>query len=185
MTHSKILESSRTALMVIDIQEGFRHAIPDFAVVASRASMAVRGFQILGLPVIVTEQYPKGLGQTAEEIRLVLPDDHEPVEKTAFSSCGAASVLSTLKKGAIEQVVICGLETHVCVNQTAHDLMDRGFEVHILTDTVCSRFDHDKAAGLAKMQMNGVIPSSIEMALFELMRDARHEQFKEVQALIK
>jgi nicotinamidase-related amidase len=185
MAHPKILESGRTALIVIDIQEGFRHAIPDFAVVASRASMAVRGFQILGLPVIVTEQYPKGLGQTAEEIRLVLPDEYEPVEKTAFSSSGAASVLSSLEEGSINQVVLCGLETHVCVNQTAHDLIDRGYEVHLLNDAVCSRFDHDKAAGLAKMQMNGVIPSSIEMALFELMRDARHEQFKEVQALIK
>ena len=185
MTHANILEASKTALIVVDIQEGFRHAIPDFAVVASRASMAVRGFQILGVPILVTEQYPKGLGPTAEEIRLVLPDDFEPIEKTAFSSCGAEQLTASLEERAVKQVVLCGLETHVCVNQTAHDLLERGYDVHVLTDTVCSRFDHDKAAGLAKMRMSGVVPSSIEMAFFELMSDSKHEHFKEIQSLIK
>ena len=106
-------------------------------------------------------------------------------EKTAFSSCGAAPFVTKLEKLGIKRVVLCGLETHVCVNQTAHDLLDKGFQVHILTDCVCSRFEHDKLAGLAKMQTSGVIPSSIEMAFFELMRDSRHEHFKEIQALIK
>ena len=185
MPHSKILDANTAALVVVDIQEGFRNAIPDFALIASRASTVVRGFQILNVQVIVTEQYPKGLGHTAEEIHLVLPDDFEVFEKTAFSSCGAEPFLAKLQEFGVKQVVLCGLETHVCVNQTAHDLLERGFDVHILTDCVCSRFEHDKTAGLAKMQMSGVVPSSIEMALFELMRDARHEQFKEIQALIK
>jgi nicotinamidase-related amidase len=114
-----------------------------------------------------------------------LPDGFEVFEKTAFSSCGSAAFLDRLKSLGIEQVLLCGLETHVCVNQTAHDLLDNGFQVHLLTDVVCSRFEVNKAAGLAKMQMSGVIPSSIEMALFELMRDARHEQFKAIQSLIK
>ena len=185
MPHPNILDSRQTALIVVDIQEGFRNAIPDFAVVASRASMAVRGFQILGIPVIVTEQYPKGLGPTAEEIHFTLPDGFEAIEKTAFSSCGAEAFVARLEEAEIKQVVLCGLETHICVNQTAHDLLSRDFQVHILTDCVCSRFEHDKVAGLAKMQSSGVISSSIEMALFELMSDARHEKFKEIQNLIK
>ena len=185
MSHSKILDKNKTALVVVDIQEAFRNAIPDFAVTASRASMAVRGFQILGVPVIVTEQYPKGLGRTAEEILLVLPDGFEVFEKTAFSSCGADAFIEKLSAIGAEQIILCGLETHVCVNQTAHDLLDQGFQVHLLTDCVCSRFEHDKIAGIAKMQSSGVVPSSIEMALFELMRDAKHEQFKEIQSLIK
>ena len=185
MPHPNLLDSGKTALVVVDIQEGFRNAIPDFALVASRASTVVRGFQILGVPVIVTEQYPKGLGRTAEEILFVLPDDFEVYEKTAFSSCGAKPIVAKLEALGIKQVVLCGLETHVCVNQTAHDLLDRGFQVHVLTDCVCSRFEHDRIAGLAKMQMSGVVPSSIEMAFFELMRDAKNEHFKEIQALIK
>lgn len=185
MAHPKILDLKTAALVVVDIQEGFRNAIPDFALVASRASTAVRGFQILGVPVIVTEQYPKGLGPTAEEIHFVLPDDFEVFEKTAFSSCGAEPFVAKLEELGIEQVVLCGLETHVCVNQTAHDLLERGFQVHILMDSVCSRFEHDKLAGLAKMQSSGVVPSSIEMAFFELMRDAKNEHFKEIQALVK
>ena len=185
MSHLHILNRNKTALVVVDIQEGFRNAIPDFEDTASRASMAVRGFQILGLPVLVTEQYPKGLGRTAKEILLALPDDFKAFEKTAFSSCGADMFVETLRDSGAEQIVLCGLETHVCVNQTAHDLLDRGFQVHLLTDCVCSRFEHDKLAGLAKMQSSGVVPSSIEMAFFELMRDAKHEQFKKIQDLIR
>lgn len=185
MPHRNILDKDRTALAVIDIQEGFRSAIPDFETIAVRASTAVQGFQLLGLPVLVTEQYPKGLGPTAEEIRLVLPDGYEVFEKTAFSSCGASPFVDKLNELGVKQVVICGMETHVCVNQTAHDLLDRGFEVHILCDCVSSRFEYNRLAGLAKMTRSGAIESSIEMALFELMRDAKHEQFKSVQALIK
>jgi len=185
MTHPKILDRTTTALVVVDIQEAFRSAIPDFTVVASRASTAVRGFQILGVPVLVTEQYPKGLGKTAEEIQLVLNDDCQTFEKTAFSSCGAGEFVTYLEQLKARQVVLCGLETHVCVNQTAHDLLDRGFDVHLLTDAVCSRFEHDKQAGLAKMRASGVVPSSIEMALFELMKDSKSSEFKEIQNLIK
>jgi nicotinamidase-related amidase len=89
------------------------------------------------------------------------------------------------KGGGITQVVVCGLETHICVNQTAHDLLDLGFDVHLLTDCVASRFEHDKLAGLEKMKASGVIMSSIEMALFELLRDSSHDKFKEIQQLIK
>lgn len=185
MRHANILDSKTAALVVIDIQEAFRSVIPDFAQVASRAATAVRGFQILDVPVIVTEQYPKGLGPTADEILWVLPEDFEVFKKTAFSSCGAGPFAEALDMLGLRQIVLCGLETHVCVNQTAHDLLDRGFQVHILIDCVCSRSEVNKIAGLEKMQASGVIASSMEMALFELMGDAKHEKFKEIQALIK
>lgn len=183
--HPRVLDSTKAALVVIDIQEAFRGAINDFSIIASRASMAVRGFQVLGLPVFVTEQYPKGLGRTAEEVLFSLPPEFEFIEKTAFSSCGASGFLEKLKAANIKQVVLCGLETHICVNQTAHDLLAAGYDVHLLTDCVSSRYDHDKQAGLAKMRESGVISSSIEMALFELLRDARTEHFKEIQNLVK
>ncbi|CAN5628298.1 hydrolase [soil metagenome] len=185
MTHLNILRPDKAALVVVDIQEAFRHVIPDFTEVAAKVLTAIWGFQALDMPVLITEQYPKGLGRTAEEILFALPEGFEIFEKTAFSSCGAGAFASKLDELGISQVVLCGFETHVCVNQTAHDLIDRGFQVHLLTECVRSRFEHDRLAGLAKMQMSGVVPSSVEMALFELMRDAKHEKFKEIQALIK
>ena len=185
MPHPKVLDKDKTALVVVDLQEAFRFPINDFAEIASRTSIVVRGFQILNLPIIVTEQYPKGLGRTAEEILFSLPQDFEFIEKTAFSSCGASSFMEKLRETGAKQIVLCGLETHVCINQTAHDLLNEGFEVHLLTDCVSSRFELDKATALRKMQMNGVVPSCVEMALFELMKDAKHEQFKEIQELIK
>lgn len=185
MPHPKLLDPSNSALVVIDVQEAFRNVIREFANVVPRISTAVRGFQILGVPVIVTEQYPKGLGPTAEEILMSLPDDFERVEKNTFSSCGSESFQKQLEAFDVSQIVLCGVETHVCVSQTAHDLLDIGFEVHLLTDCVASRFDHDREAGLSKMYASGADPSSVEMALFELMRDSKHEKFKEIQALIK
>ena len=152
---------------------------------ASRASRAVGGSQALDVPVIVTEQYPKGLGHTAKEIANVFDDDFEVIEKTAFSSCGAERFVAKLRELGTKQVVLCGLETHICVSQTAHDLLERGFQVHLLIDCVGSRFEHDKKAAIGKMKASGVIPSSVEMALFELMGDAKHAKFKEIQALIK
>ena len=185
MSHPRILDKDKTALVVVDLQEAFRSAIPEFDLIVSRASIAVRGFQILNLPIIITEQYPKGLGRTAEEILFSLPKDFEFVEKTAFSSCGASPFQEKLRAADVSQVVLCGVETHVCVNQTAHDLLTEAFEVHILNDCVGSRFSQDKETAISKMKMNGVVPSCVEMALFELMRDAKHEQFKEIQQLIK
>lgn len=185
MPHQSLLDPERTALAVIDIQEAFRSVIPDFETLAVRASVAVQGFQILGLPVLVTEQYPAGLGPTAEEIRMVLPPGFETYEKTAFSSCGSSAFVDRLSELDVRQVVVCGLETHICVNQTVHDLIYRGFQVHLLCDCVSSRFEYNRLAGLAKMARSGAIESSIEMALFELMRDSKHGQFKEIQSLIK
>ncbi len=184
MPHPNILDVQESALVVIDVQEAFRAVIPDFETVARRIAIAVRGFQVLGCPVLVTEQYPTRLGRTADEIRATL-GEIVPYEKTAFSSCGSSLFVDRLTELAVRQVVICGLETHICVSQTAHDLIDRGFQVHVLGDCVCSRFEYNRLTGLAKMQRAGAIESSVELALFELMRDAKHEQFKAIQALIK
>lgn len=185
MMHPSILDRNRTTLVVVDLQEAFRNAIPNYENLVSRAKIAVRGFQILDLPIIITEQYPKGLGRTSSELLEIIPEDFDFVEKTAFSSCGAKSFLKKLRKTGVSQVVLCGLETHICVNQTAHDLLTEAFEVHILNDAVGSRYEQDKATALNKMNMNGVVPSCVEMALFELLKDSKDSQFKEIQNLIK
>jgi nicotinamidase-related amidase len=185
MAHPAILNSEQAGLLIVDVQEAFHSAIPEYPQIASRIWTAVRGFQILNLPIFVTEQYPQGLGRTAEEIRLALPEDFNYIEKSTFSSYGADGFVEKLKAKNVSQVVLCGLETHVCVNQTAHDLLNENFQIHLLTDCVGSRNDYDKQTALLKMRMSGAIPSTIETAFFELMRDSKHKDFKEIQNLIK
>jgi nicotinamidase-related amidase len=185
MSHPSILDREKAALVVVDMQEAFRSAIPEFPQIASRVSIAVRSFQMLNLPVIITEQYPKGLGRTAEEILFSMPPEFEFIEKTSFSLCGASSFVEKLQTLKATQIVVCGFESHICVNQTAHDLLNENYEVHILTDCVGSRYTQDKETAIRKMQISGAVLSTMEMALFELLKDARHEQFKEIQSLIK
>lgn len=185
MKHPHTLDRAQTALVLIDMQESFRTVLPDFAAVAGRIAIAAQGAQLLNIPLVVTEQYPRGLGRTAVEIVRVLPEGFEAIEKTAFSSCGAGEFVARLEATGARQILVCGIEAHVCVNQTTHDLLARGYQVHLLWDGIASRTAENRNTGLAKMQQSGAIPSSVEMALFELMRDARHEQFKAVQRLIK
>ena len=185
MPHPRVLDISKTGLLIVDVQEAFRSVTKDLGPIVLRITKIIRGFQLLDRPVIVTEQYPRGLGRTAEEIRSVLPPDFEYIEKSSFSACGASGFEDGLRKAGISQVVLCGLETHVCVNQTAHDLLNLGFDVHLLADCVASRSDENKQIGLSKMYTSGVVPSSVEMALFEMMSDSKHHVFKEIQSLIK
>ena len=185
MRHENTLDAARTALVIIDMQDAFRSSISYFADMAARIALMAHAAQMLNVPVIVTEQYPKGLGRTADVIRAVLPASQEIFEKTAFSSCGARNFNDLL--GALEtrQVIVCGVEAHVCVNQTTHDLLARGLQVHLLTDCIAARAAQNTEIALAKMQQSGALPSSTEMALFELMRGSDHKHFKTIQKLIK
>jgi nicotinamidase-related amidase len=185
MQHRNMLDRAHTALAIIDMQEAFRSKISDFVETAARIALVAHAAQLLNVPIIITEQYPRGLGHTAGEIRTVLPATLEVIEKTAFSSCGAPAFGAELERTGARHVLVCGIEAHVCVNQTTHDLLARGYQVHLLTDCITARAAYNKHIGLAKMQQSGALPSSTEMALFELMRDARHEQFKAIQKLIK
>jgi nicotinamidase-related amidase len=174
------LERDRAALVVVDVQDAFRKAVPDFERIALAASTLAQGAQELELPVIVTEQYPQGLGDTVPEVREILPEDLEPLEKVVFSAAEADG----FDLGGRGQALVCGIETHVCVNQTVLDLIDRGVEVHVATDAVGSRFESDKAVGLRKMERAGAVLTSVETALFELVGRAGSDEFKAVQKLI-
>ncbi len=185
MRHENTLDAAHTALAIIDMQEAFRPTISDFAETAARIALMAHAAQLLGVPLIVTEQYPRGLGRTASEIKTVLPPTLEVIEKTAFSSCGAPQFIGELERAGARHVLLCGIEAHICVNQTAHDLLARGFKVHLLADCITARTAHNKQIALSKMQQSGAILASTEMALFELLRDAKHEQFKAIQKLIK
>jgi nicotinamidase-related amidase len=180
-----LLDPARTVMVVVDVQEAFRGIIPDFTAVATRIAILARGMQLLGLPILVTEQYPRGLGKTASEIAEILAVDSPILEKTAFSSCGAAAFGDRLETLHRDQIVVCGIEAHICVNQTVHDLLATGKQVHLAVDCISSRFEENRTAAIKKMRSSGALVSTVEMALFELMRDSRHEHFKSIQALIK
>lgn len=174
------LDAERAALVVIDVQEGFRKAVPDFDRVAKATATLIEGAEAIGIPIVVTEQYPKGLGETAPEVAEHLPERTEPLEKVVFSASDAEG----FDLGGRDQALICGIETHVCVNQTALDLLESGVEVQVAEDAVGSRTEENKRIGLHKMERAGATLTSVETALFELLGRAGTDEFKAVQTLI-
>ena len=172
-----MLRRDDTTLVVVDVQEAFRKAVPDFERVAERTRTLLAGARVLGLPVIVTEQYPKGLGHTVEDVGL---DGERVLEKSVFAASRAEGFELTTG-----QALVCGIEAHVCVHQTIEDLRGRGVEVHVAADAVASRDDANRAIALQRAERAGAVPTTTEMALLELCGRAGTPEFKEVQALIK
>ena len=179
MTPGK-LDRSRATLIAVDLQEGFRSAIPGFDGIVAAASTLVRGAAELGVPVVVTEQYPKGLGPTVPELGEHLPAGTEPIAKTRFSAAAADG----FDLGGREQAIVCGIEAHVCVNQTVLDLLGRGVEVHVVADAIGSRDPANRELGLQKAERAGAWSTSVETALFELLGEAGSAEFKAVQRLV-
>ena len=175
------LDPERAALVIIDLQEAFRKAVPTFDDVAAATATLVRGAARIGIPIVITEQYPKGLGETAPEVAKHLPDSVQPIEKVRFSAAEADG----FGLDGRDQALVCGIETHVCVNQTVLDLLGEEIEVHVAADAVGSRTEANRELGLQKMERAGATLSSVEMALFELLRGSDAPAFKEVQALVK
>jgi nicotinamidase-related amidase len=184
MKHSALLERRRAALAVIDMQEAFRSIIPDFTELTERIVLLVQSAKLLSVPIIVTEQYPKGLGRTVQEIAEHFPEGLEPIEKLSFSACGVQEFDTRLREHHIEQVILCGIEAHICVSQTAHDLLQNGYQVHLLGDAISTRLPRNRGVAINKMEKSGAMISSIEMALFELC-PAGTPEFKQMQALVK
>jgi nicotinamidase-related amidase len=176
----RVLDRERAALVVVDVQEAFRPAVVDFEPVAANTAVLVQGACVLGLPVVATEQYPKGLGRTVPEVAEHL-NGVEPLEKVCFSATDADG----FDLGDRDQALVCGIESHVCVSQTAHGLLDAGLEVHVARDAVSSRTEENRELGLHKMESSGAILTSVETGLFELLGRAGSEEFKQVQRLVK
>jgi nicotinamidase-related amidase len=175
------LDRERTALVVVDIQEAFRKAVPSFDAVAESAATLVQGAEAMGIPIVVTEQYPKGLGHTVPEVAEHLPAGLKPLEKVRFSAAEAEG----FDLDGRDQALVCGIETHVCVNQTVLDLLDRGVEVEVVGDAVGSRTEENRELGLHKVEDAGAVLTSVETALFELLGGSDAAEFKQVQALVK
>lgn len=174
------LDRGRATLVIVDVQEGFRKAIEGFEQLAAATATLLRGATVLGVPVLVTEQYPRGLGPTVPEVAEHLPAGLEPITKTVFSAAAADG----FDLRGRDQAIVCGIEAHVCVNQTVLDLLTAGTEVHVVRDAVGARTEENRELGLAKAERAGAWQTSVETALFELLGEAGSEDFKAVQGLV-
>jgi nicotinamidase-related amidase len=183
MSPTRRLNRARTALLVVDIQERLLPSIWEDQRVLRECVRLVHGANLLGLPVLVTEQYRQGLGPTVAEVASLLPGI-DPVQKTAFSGC-TPEVVDRLTRADRRDVLLCGIECHVCVTQTALDLLDTGFDVYTVSDACSSRTPENWRVGLERMQSAGVTPVSVEMALFELLGRAGTDEFKRILNLVK
>lgn len=184
-----VLRRSQASLLVIDVQERLANVMSQRDATVIRCVRLVEGFRRLGLPILVTEQYPEGLGPTVPELRAAL-QGVEPLRKMTFACCGLPEdddnpLVQALTRSGRRQIVLCGMEAHVCVLQTALTLHDRGYEVHVVEDAVCSRADAHHRNAMLRLASAGVVVTNHESVLFEAMETAEAPEFRQVARLVK
>lgn len=182
--HSRILQREKSALIVIDIQEKLLPVIYESERVVDNTVKLINGFKILNSPIYFTEQYPKGLGFTDSRIRSAL-EERTAIHKMSFSCFGAGNLFEELKSKNVKQIVVCGIESHVCVMQTALDLIANDFFVHVAADAVSSRRIFDYEIALERMRSNGAEISLTESILFEMLNVCGTDEFKAISKLVK
>ncbi len=182
MKKSGILEKDKTVFVMIDIQEKFVPVIPDINRVISAARVLLKASKILGIPLIVTEQYPQGLGKTVSGLDL---KDNEVIEKTCFSCFGSKEFSDKLSSYNPQSVVLFGIEAHVCILNTALEALNENLEVHVVADAISSRTAENKQIALERMRYSGVFIDSVELVLFQLLKNAAAKEFSEISKLIK
>lgn len=185
MNRNYKLDRHRTGLLVVDVQEKLFPYVENSCHVMQAIQKVVRGFQILKLPIYVSEQYPKGLGSTVAPLKGILGKNQVFLTKTAFSCLDEDQVKQDLLNKSINQWVIVGIEAHVCVLQTAKDLLENGKQVVVVNDAISSRSVYDFATAIAELRDCGARISSAETVLFELLRNSKAAEFKEISQLIK
>jgi nicotinamidase-related amidase len=179
-----MLEVDETVLLVIDVQEKLFRVIAEKDKRLDSLQKLIEGIQVLEVPVIVTEQYPRGLGPTIKEVASLLAGV-KPIAKTSFSCCGDCAFLKEFKKLDRTQALLTGLEGHVCVYQTAADLISSGCEVYAVSDAIGSRTAENREIALRMMEGLGVKLTSTEAVLFELLKVAEGDKFKAISQIIR
>jgi nicotinamidase-related amidase len=186
--HPDLLDSSRAALLIVDVQKGLLPYIWEKEKLVRNIGYMIEIAAFHGLPTILTEHNPKGLGVTDERLVAKLNEvgiGYSPLEKNIFSCCGHAHILVALEKTGRRQIIVVGMETHICVNQTSLDLMHHGFEPHVVEDAVRARWRNSHKLGIKKIKQAGGIICDWEMAAYELTYGAKTEKFKSLLALMK
>ncbi len=179
-----MLDAGKCCLVLIDVQEKLLRVMQNPDGVVKHCGILIQIAKALDIPILWCQQYPKALGLTVAPVAELL-SSYSPMDKLSFSCCGAPDFVKRLEKLDVEAAVLCGIESHVCVFQTAMDILRRGLKVHVIADAVSSRTEENKQIGLARMAAGGAVISSVEMFLFELLRTAEHPKFKELAALIR
>lgn len=182
--HPLLANPSAIGLVVVDVQEKFAPIIPGFETVVRNIVALVKGFQEFSLPVILTEQYPKGLGKTVQAISDCFRP-FIPIEKMTFSAMQDEAFADRIGRLRIDAFAVCGLESHICVHQTVCDMLYKKYRVYIPFDAVGSRNPQNRSLALGRMEKAGAVPTSTEMLLFEMAMRAGTERFKKIQNLIK
>jgi len=178
------IQNESTAGLVIDIQERLFPHIHEHASIARNTGILVEGLKVLGVPVLVTQQYTRGLGPTIPEL-LGLIQEFPLIEKTAFSCCDEPGFIKAIAQAHKHFIIIAGIESHVCVLQTVIDLLERGYQPVLVEDCVSSRKANDKSTSVHRMRKEGAIVTSYESILFELCRYSGTENFKSISKLVK
>lgn len=180
-----MLDRARSALLVIDVQEGYRGHTVEHERMVRRVRTLVDAATVMGVPTLATEQYPKGLGRTQPEVADGFAPDTPVIEKLSMSCCGQPRFVAALDALHRSQIVVCGIEAQACVNQTVHDLLARGYQVHVPYDAISARFETDYRVGWEKLVGSGAVPSTVEMVCLEWVRSAEAPEFKAIHKLIK
>ena len=179
-----MLDIKNTSLAVVDVQGKLAQLMYDKESLFRNIRILIEAAKILDIPILWCQQVPKALGPTLPEIAELL-SDNESIDKASFSCCSCEQFNSRLEALNRRHVLLCGIETHVCIYQTAFDLLEKGWDVTVIADAVSSRTQANKQIALEKMRTNGVNVSCIEMALFELLKTAEHPKFRDIARLIK
>jgi nicotinamidase-related amidase len=179
-----MLEIHRCCLVVVDVQGKLAQLMHGKEVLFKNIQILIQAAKVLDIPILWCQQCPAALGPTVPEIAELLAGN-EPINKSAFSCCGVETFSSRLNELGRDQILLCGIETHVCIYQTAVDLLRKGFCVDVAADAVSSRTLDNKQIAIRRMAAEGANVTSIEMALFELLRTAEHPQFRQIAKLIK
>lgn len=182
-----LCDRDRSHLLVVDIQEKLAVAMDEAerAQVYRNAGRLAQAAGILNIPVTVTEQYPQGIGHTAHAVLEQAPQAARVLDKTTFSCCGAPGIMDALKSARRPQVILCGMEAHVCVLQTALGLTQEGFQVFVVEDGICSRSPRNRDNALARMAQAGVTVTNAESVMFEWLGECTHPRFKDLLKLIR
>ncbi|MCI0507267.1 MAG: hydrolase [Gammaproteobacteria bacterium] len=181
----RLSDARYSHLIVIDVQTRLTQVMSDRKSLLRNCEILLNAANLLSVPVTLTEQYPKGLGNIEPNLMHAIPAGVIPIEKTCFSCCNAGGFEDRVLNKENRQLILCGIESHVCVLQTAMDLLDRNCQVFVVADAIDSRFKEHRQVALGRMQQAGAMITTTESVLFEWLRDARHEQFKAVSALIR
>lgn len=179
-----MLSRENTGLIVVDVQGKLARIVHESEKLTSNLEKLIRGCQILSLPIIWLEQNPKGLGETIPELASLLKNQ-KPIEKFSFNAFENEEVKKAILESGKKQWLICGIEAHICVYQTALGLLETNFEVEIVADCISSRANGNIDLALQKLQSKGANLTSIEMCLYELVKNSKNENFKEILNLIK